>query len=376
MGRGRNSYLAIGYLATHPAFSHRWVALECPICGKRTSRVGEYDKDFLAHDPSGRVAWTYLSGKKYDREAPKRGWPTTDPKVPGNGFEVYGEGSTLTAEVTVALRCNGAGCAASYSPTAACAGSVKATRDQAATHGWSSAGGEDRCPVCTARLASSTPPPTLFDDVAAAPLLLGRLPVDRADVLDGRPAAAATFSPCTTVGHGPGCRMDGCREYRYDLTRVWDCDRELICWIMLNPSTADAFQLDPTLRKCRGFAERWGYGGMLILNMFAYRSTAPGKLRSVYDPVGPDNDMVIAHHFGPNAPHRIGRVMVGWGPVGKLGAPYRPMMRKRADGLLALLDGYGVKPQCVAVTGDGSPGHPLLIPYDAPILDYSGPVTG
>ena len=54
-------------------------------------------------------------------------------------------------------------------------------------------------------------------------------------------------------------------EYRYTLTRVWDPTLPMITFVLLNPSTDDAVQLDPTLRRCIGFAKREGCGGMAIL---------------------------------------------------------------------------------------------------------------
>lgn len=64
-------------------------------------------------------------------------------------------------------------------------------------------------------------------------------------------------------------------DYRYRLTRVWDPTLPTITFVLLNPSTADAEHLDPTLRRCVGFAKRDGFGGMVILNLYAFRSPSP-----------------------------------------------------------------------------------------------------
>lgn len=280
------------------------------------------------------------------------------------------EGTGLTADVTVTLRCNGAGCLTTYVPTAEASGSVQATRREAAAQGWAREGKDgDHCSRCAARAAAVTPL-SLFDETGAdAPMRLGRLVVDEAPAdLEGRVPATATFSPCTV--HGKGCRLDGCRPYRYDLTRVWNPDRPLACWIMMNPSTADAFQLDATLRRCKGFSELWGAGGILVLNMFALRSTDPKPLAAHPDPVGPDNDLVITHHFSAAAPHAIGPVILGWGPLTKLGAGARQMMADRAEHLVDLLRSRGARPQCLKRTSDGAPGHPLYISYDTAAFDY------
>ena len=76
-------YHRIGNLATHPAFSHRHVALVCPLCGTLHQRVPDYDRDFLAHQPTAEQAWRRLSGRRYEREAPRRGWSLD----PGDGGE-------------------------------------------------------------------------------------------------------------------------------------------------------------------------------------------------------------------------------------------------------------------------------------------------
>ena len=86
-----------------------------------------------------------------------------------------------------------------------------------------------------------------------------------------------------------------CGQYRYTLTRVWSLERGLVLFVGLNPSTADAERDDPTVRRCVGYARRWGFGGVLVANLFAYRATDPRDLLAVSYPIGPRNDEVIAH---------------------------------------------------------------------------------
>jgi hypothetical protein len=73
-----SSYHRIARLATHPAWSHRKVALVCPVCHAEHLRVSDYERDFLAHQPDAELAWRWLSGRRYEREAPRRGWPCAD----------------------------------------------------------------------------------------------------------------------------------------------------------------------------------------------------------------------------------------------------------------------------------------------------------
>jgi hypothetical protein len=179
----------------------------------------------------------------------------------------------------------------------------------------------------------------------------GHLTVDHSQPgPDGRPDATATFSPC--------------RSYRYDLTRTWQPDRPVAVFIMLNPSTADATVVDPTVRRCIGYAKAWGAGGLLVLNAFALRSTNPAALHTAADPVGPDNDLVISHHFSAVAPHEVGPVVAAWGVHAALNG--------RDRRVLALLDAYRVRPLAPGVTEGGYPRHPLYLPRDAVAVPYRG----
>jgi hypothetical protein len=151
------------------------------------------------------------------------------------------------------------------------------------------------------------------------------------------------------------------RRYRYALTRRWDSDWPMAVFIMLNPSTADAFQLDPTLRRCVGFAKAWRAGGVLVLNLFALRSTDPQVLRSHPDPVGPDNDRAIAWWVSTDA-EPLGPVVVAWGADAAIG--------DRAAAVLRLLAARQVRPQCLGTTQDGHPRHPLYVAASTATTDY------
>ena len=72
-----------------------------------------------------------------------------------------------------------------------------------------------------------------------------------------------------------GATFSSCRRWRWLLWRRWDDARPLANFLMLNPSTADETQLDPTCTRARGYAERWGYGGLVVTNVFAWRATDP-----------------------------------------------------------------------------------------------------
>jgi len=86
-------------------------------------------------------------------------------------------------------------------------------------------------------------------------------------------------------------KISKCGNYRYALKRIWDDSLPLVMFVCLNPSIADSKIDDPTLRSCISFAKRWGYGGVVMGNLFALRSTLPEELRKTHDPVGPNNNV-------------------------------------------------------------------------------------
>jgi len=144
-------------------------------------------------------------------------------------------------------------------------------------------------------------------------------------------------------------------NYRYSLTRVWDLALPVITFVLLNPSTADAASLDRTLWRCVGFAKRERFGGMLILNLYAFRTPYPEVMKAAADPVGPENDRVLSE--------ATGTVVAGWGTNAD------STRVARALSLLPRLHALGV-------TKEGHPRHPLYIPSDAPLIEWMPNRTG
>ncbi|GAL83447.1 hypothetical protein MYP_674 [Sporocytophaga myxococcoides] len=87
-----------------------------------------------------------------------------------------------------------------------------------------------------------------------------------------------------------GAIISTCKNYRYRLWRIWDKSKPFVMFIMHNPSTADESEDDRTIKRCVNFAKSWGYGGIYVGNIFAYRSTKPEVIKQVIDPIGPDNN--------------------------------------------------------------------------------------
>lgn len=142
--------------------------------------------------------------------------------------------------------------------------------------------------------------------------------------------------------------FDRHRNYRYTLTRKWDESKPTLGWIMLNPSTADETDDDPTIRRCVGFAKDWGYGSITVGNLFALRATDPDELREHHDPVGDknDDDLRAVCEFAD-------KVIAAWGANGDLEG------RGREVGQMLDADLYALD-----TTKDGHPVHPLYQPSD------------
>ena len=136
-----------------------------------------------------------------------------------------------------------------------------------------------------------------------------------------------------------------CRHYRYALYRRWDESLPVVCFIGLNPSTADEQLDDPTLRRTMDFARRWGYGGVANGNLFAYRATDPTVMKAAADPVGPDNDEWLQRLCG-----QAGLVIAAWGNHGAF--------QERSARVRSTLGPLHV----LKLNRSGEPAHPLYQP--------------
>lgn len=154
-----------------------------------------------------------------------------------------------------------------------------------------------------------------------------------------------------------GAVFDESRTYRYLLWRRWG-EGPGVLWIMLNPSTADEHVLDPTLRRCLDYTKRWGFGEMVVANLYALRSTDPKELWRVDDPVGPDN----LHHI-EKAVRDSGRVIVGWGSNAKPDA---------VAAVVEIFQRLEVQPYCLRLSPKtGQPWHPLYLPKSSAPIPWS-----
>ena len=143
--------------------------------------------------------------------------------------------------------------------------------------------------------------------------------------------------------------FDPTGRYRYHLGRRWSAVEPLLAIIMLNPSQADGSVDDPTIRRCMGLAQGWGFGAIAVVNLFAYRSPHPTELRQAADPIGPDNDNALI-----TAAHSADQIVLAWGNWGR--------WRGRDRTVLALLAPAQPKLCCLGYNRTGQPRHPLYLP--------------
>lgn len=148
-----------------------------------------------------------------------------------------------------------------------------------------------------------------------------------------------------------------CGTYRYVLRRDIGQPSRWVkpcLFIMLNPSTADEVQDDPTIRRCIGFAEREGCTSLTVVNLFALRATDPRELKKHADPIGPLNDQRIEEMIDE---HSLGIVVAAWGA--------HPMAKKRGMNVRAKFGPF----KCLGITKDGQPKHPLYLKADERLVD-------
>lgn len=150
--------------------------------------------------------------------------------------------------------------------------------------------------------------------------------------------------------------ISDCGTYRYRLSRVWG-DGCLLPFCMLNPSTADASEDDPTIRRCISFARREGFAGIEVVNLFAYRATSPKAM------------FAAAFSFGPDNYSHLRAVAEA---AKEYGAPIVCAWGTNASGREAIdiFRSVGAEMRCLGKTKDGRPRHPLYVKGDQPLEAY------
>lgn len=204
---------------------------------------------------------------------------------------------------------------------------------------------------------------------------------------------------------GHAAAFSRCGRYRWWLSRRWRQDGPLLLFIGLNPSSADHRRDDATLRRLIGFAGSWGYGGIEVVNLFAWISADPAALRQAAEPVGSRSDLwirqrvrrllrhnaTLADATSPAAtalhapaiqsrsgarrgsggqpsdrddrqPKALLPLWLGWGNGGT--------WQGRDRQVLQLLGQLPVRLFCLGHTAAGQPRHPLYVPNGSPLLPF------
>ena len=148
-----------------------------------------------------------------------------------------------------------------------------------------------------------------------------------------------------------GAQFSECRKYRYALWRIWDNSKPLVMFIGLNPSTANEASNDPTIRRVKRFASDWGFGGVYMMNLFAYVTPYPEILKKCDDPLC-DNDRWLEE-----IAIKCNKIIFAWGSF--------PEASKRAKDIINKFDGHAL-----IINKDGSPRHPLYVPNNIEPIKY------
>ncbi len=176
-----------------------------------------------------------------------------------------------------------------------------------------------------------------------------------------------------TIPHDPGgkvtmavrpeirsrCVFSPCSRYRYSLERTWD-ERPAVLVIMMNPSMATESVDDPTVAKVTRMAMRWGYGSLLVGNVFAYRATDQAVLAQASDPIGPHNDFWLN-----TMAETAERVVFAYGQ------PKAKNLRSRGLEVARTLIAKGIEPHALRLSKDGTPYHPLYLRDDTAPTEWS-----
>lgn len=150
-----------------------------------------------------------------------------------------------------------------------------------------------------------------------------------------------------------GAFFNSDRTHRYSLWRAWNPSKGIICFIGLNPSTANESKDDATIRRCVGFTQQWGYGGFFMLNLFTFVTPYPKDLVTVQHDVAWNNAFLL------NAASECVKVIFAWGN-------FKEASERGKEVIRLIPNGY-----CLGVNRNGSPKHPLYLKKGAAPIRYS-----
>jgi hypothetical protein len=150
--------------------------------------------------------------------------------------------------------------------------------------------------------------------------------------------------------------LSDCGMFRYALKRIWD-HGPMATFIMLNPSTADASEDDPTIRRCISFAKREGCAGIRVENLYGFRATKPDKMfERGNSATGRTDDFIRGAVMSSGGP-----IIAAWGAD--------PRAKGRADQVIDMVTKMRLEMVCLGKTKSGAPRHPLYVKGDTPLIN-------
>lgn len=171
--------------------------------------------------------------------------------------------------------------------------------------------------------------------------------------------AAAQREPADAVQRSAWESED--RRFRYRLDRWWSTGPRLV-FVMLNPSTADADNDDPTIRRCMSFARRDGFAGITVLNLYPYRATDPRDLvdaEAAGIEIAGGDEASAAEYETLQAGQSV---VCAWGA--------HPLGARRGPVIIEMRHEIQFETMCLGRTKDGHPRHPLYVRGDQPLEVY------
>lgn len=165
-----------------------------------------------------------------------------------------------------------------------------------------------------------------------------------------------------------GAVISPCGKYRTRLWRIWDATKPPLLAICLNPSTADENVDDATVRRLRGYAKRFGAGGLVLINLYSYRATQPSELyKAVVEcRADPPSGSPLLNLLAELAPNSMNPALAAWGD----GIARSQDMQTRAKEVSEMMWFLGRELACLGQTKNGNPRHPLRLRADQPLVSF------
>ena len=153
-----------------------------------------------------------------------------------------------------------------------------------------------------------------------------------------------------------------CKKYRYSLTRIWDEDKPNVMFVMLNPSTADEKNDDPTIRRCINFAKDFGAGGIYVVNLFPLRATNPNELLINDSIISEENKNYIKKYSELSS-----IIICAWGN-NKIIKRINKKFNTNVYNQLKLINS---ELYCLELSKDNTPKHPLYLPKNLKPIKFN-----